>query len=57
MILIYTISELVDLFFNQTKLNMEVLDFVLHLPFWIGVLVGWKVLPYAIGFIKRFIKL
>jgi hypothetical protein len=36
---------------------MEVLDFVLHLPFWIGVLVGWKVLPYAIGFIKRFIKL
>ena len=57
MILIYTISELVDLFFNQTKLNMEVLDFVLHLPFWIGVLVGWKVLPYAITFFKRFIKL
>jgi len=56
-ILIYTISELVDLFFNQTKLNMEVLDFVLHLPFWIGVLVGWKILPYAVTFVKRFIKL
>jgi hypothetical protein len=36
---------------------MEVLDFVLHLPFWIGVLVGWKVLPYAVTFVKRFIKL
>ena len=57
MILIYTISELVDLFFNQTKLNMDVLDFVLHLPFWIGVLVGWKLLPYAVSFVKRFIKL
>ena len=57
MILIYTISELVDLFFNQTKLNMEVLDFVLHYPFWVGVLVGWKVLPYAVSFVKRFIKL
>ena len=57
MILIYTISELVDLFFNQTKLNMEVLDFVLHYPFWVGVLVGWKLIPYAVTFVKRFIKL
>jgi hypothetical protein len=36
---------------------MEVLDFVLHLPFWLGVLAGWKVLPYTFVFIKRFIKL
>jgi hypothetical protein len=36
---------------------MEVLDFVLHYPFWVGVLVGWKVLPYAVTFFKRFIKL
>ena len=47
----------VDLFLNQNKWNMDVLDFVLHLPFWIGVLVGWKVLPYAVTFLKRFIKL
>ena len=36
---------------------MAVLDFVFSLQFAVGVLVGWKVLPYAITFFKRFIKL
>jgi hypothetical protein len=45
------------LFINQNQRIMEVLDFVLHLPFWIGVLVGWKLIPYAVSFVKRFIKL
>jgi hypothetical protein len=36
---------------------MQVLDFVLHFPFWIGVLVGWKLIPYGVSFLKKFIKL
>jgi hypothetical protein len=35
---------------------MAVLDFVFSLQFAVGVLVGWKLLPYAVGFVKRFIK-
>jgi hypothetical protein len=52
----YRVKRL-TLFLNQNQRIMEVLDFVLHYPFWVGVLVGWKALPYAIGFVKRFIKL
>ncbi len=42
---------------NQNKTKMAVLDFVFSLQFAVGVLVGWKLLPYAVGFVKRFIKL
>jgi hypothetical protein len=35
---------------------MAVLDFVFSLKFIVGVLVGWKLIPYAVGFVKRFIK-
>ena len=35
---------------------MVVLDFVFSLQFVVGVLVGWKLLPYGIGFVKKFLS-
>lgn len=35
---------------------MTVLDFVLNLHFAVGLIVGWKVLPYLIDFGKKFLK-
>ena len=35
---------------------MAVLDFVLNFQFAVGLVVGWKVLPYLINFVKKFIK-
>ena len=37
-------------------MKMAVLDFVLNLQFAVGLVVGWKVLPYLIDFAKRFLK-
>lgn len=35
---------------------MVVLDFVLNWHFGVGLIVGWKVLPYLIDFGKKFLK-
>lgn len=35
---------------------MVVLDFVLNWQFIVGLVVGWKVLPYLIDFTKKFLK-
>lgn len=35
---------------------MAVLDFVLNWNFGVGLVVGWKVLPYLLDFVKRFTK-
>ena len=35
---------------------MAVLDFVLNLQFAVGLIVGWKVVPFLIDFGKKFLK-
>jgi len=35
---------------------MEQLSFLWHWHFLLGLLLGWKVLPYLIDFVKKFIK-
>ena len=35
---------------------MVVLDFVLNWHFVVGLVVGWKVLPYLIDFAKKFLN-
>jgi hypothetical protein len=35
---------------------MAVLDFVLNLQFVVGLVVGWKVLPFLIDYAKKFLN-